>query len=233
MAPLWTCDLVKTFFTIFVLPCRLAQATQERTDLYAKQGRGSQFTSKEERDKWIKKELKSLDQAINDKKRQIAAINKDLEDTETNKEKNLEQYTVCSFFLKTITKRYPMIWWGHFVFIPQFLEMGYLKNAQRISFKLEMNWYKCCGHRSMSLWPYKTHSTINPVFFCQLIQFPTTVTLSNEEVSNILINMYVNCNWLAYNCKVVTVFHLKWIHIVSCRTVNLFFIFKEHFNATY
>lgn len=73
---------------------RLAQATQERTDLYAKQGRGSQFTSKEERDKWIKKELKSLDQAINDKKRQIAAIHKDLEDTEMNKEKNLEQYNV-------------------------------------------------------------------------------------------------------------------------------------------
>lgn len=72
----------------------MAQATQERTDLYAKQGRGSQFTSKEERDKWIKKELKSLDQAINDKKRQIAAIHKDLEDTETNKEKNLEQYNV-------------------------------------------------------------------------------------------------------------------------------------------
>lgn len=72
----------------------MAQATQERTDLYAKQGRGSQFTSKEERDKWIKKELKSLDQAINDKKRQIAAIHKDLEDTEANKEKNLEQYTV-------------------------------------------------------------------------------------------------------------------------------------------
>ncbi|MEQ2198188.1 hypothetical protein XENOCAPTIV_009087, partial [Xenoophorus captivus] len=70
----------------------LAQATQERTDLYAKQGRGSQFTSKEERDKWIKKELKSLDQAINDKKRQIAAIHKDLEDTEMNKEKNLEHY---------------------------------------------------------------------------------------------------------------------------------------------
>lgn len=42
----------------------------------------------------IKKELKSLDQAINDKKRQIAAIHKDLEDTETNKEKNLEQYSV-------------------------------------------------------------------------------------------------------------------------------------------
>lgn len=71
---------------------RLAQATQERTDLYAKQGRGSQFTSKEERDKWIKKELKSLDQAINDKKRQIATISKDLEESEANKEKNQEQY---------------------------------------------------------------------------------------------------------------------------------------------
>ncbi len=80
---------------------RLAQATQERTDLYAKQGRGSQFTSKEERDKWIKKELKSLDQAINDKKRQIAAINKDLEDTEANKERNLEQYSVRLGYVKT------------------------------------------------------------------------------------------------------------------------------------
>lgn len=93
---MWTCGLVYKVFTPSVVPSpsRLAQATQERTDLYAKQGRGSQFTSKEERDKWIKKELKSLDQAINDKKRQIAAIHKDLEDTETNKEKNLEQYSV-------------------------------------------------------------------------------------------------------------------------------------------
>jgi structural maintenance of chromosome 3 (chondroitin sulfate proteoglycan 6) len=88
--------------------CRLAQATQERTDLYAKQGRGSQFTSKEERDKWIKKELKSLDQAINDKKRQIAAIHKDLEDTEANKEKNLEQYNVRTLtigFVEIFKKR--------------------------------------------------------------------------------------------------------------------------------
>ncbi|CAH2322529.1 structural maintenance of chromosomes 3 [Pelobates cultripes] len=84
---------------------RLAQATQERTDLYAKQGRGSQFTSKEERDKWIKKELKSLDQAINDKKRQIAAINKDLEDTEANKEKNLEQYTKLDQDLNEVKAR--------------------------------------------------------------------------------------------------------------------------------
>ncbi|MBZ3876838.1 Structural maintenance of chromosomes protein 3 [Sciurus carolinensis] len=84
---------------------RLAQATQERTDLYAKQGRGSQFTSKEERDKWIKKELKSLDQAINDKKRQIAAIHKDLEDTEANKEKNLEQYNKLDQDLNEVKAR--------------------------------------------------------------------------------------------------------------------------------
>uniref|UniRef100_A0A8C9Z1J8 Structural maintenance of chromosomes protein n=1 Tax=Sander lucioperca TaxID=283035 RepID=A0A8C9Z1J8_SANLU len=84
---------------------RLAQATQERTDLYAKQGRGSQFTSKEERDKWIKKELKSLDQAINDKKRQITAIHKDLEDTETNKEKNLEQYSKLDQDLNEVKTR--------------------------------------------------------------------------------------------------------------------------------
>uniref|UniRef100_H2MKB0 Structural maintenance of chromosomes protein 3 n=1 Tax=Oryzias latipes TaxID=8090 RepID=H2MKB0_ORYLA len=84
---------------------RLAQATQERTDLYAKQGRGSQFTSKEERDKWIKKELKSLDQAINDKKRQIAAIHKDLEDTEANKEKNLEQYNKLDQDLNEVKTR--------------------------------------------------------------------------------------------------------------------------------
>ncbi|KAJ3614725.1 hypothetical protein NHX12_018296 [Muraenolepis orangiensis] len=84
---------------------RLAQATQERTDLYAKQGRGSQFTSKEERDKWIKKELKSLDQAITDKKRQIATIHKDLEDTETCKEKNLEQYNKLDQDLNEVKTR--------------------------------------------------------------------------------------------------------------------------------
>uniref|UniRef100_A0A8C1RHK5 Structural maintenance of chromosomes 3 n=1 Tax=Cyprinus carpio TaxID=7962 RepID=A0A8C1RHK5_CYPCA len=84
---------------------RLAQATQERTDLYAKQGSGSQFTSKEERDKWIKKELKSLDQAINDKKRQIAAIHKDLEDTEANKERNLEQYSKLDQDLNEVKTR--------------------------------------------------------------------------------------------------------------------------------
>lgn len=40
---------------------------QKRKELYAKQGRGSQFKSKEDRDKWIQTELKSLVKQIRDK----------------------------------------------------------------------------------------------------------------------------------------------------------------------
>ncbi|XP_055303831.1 structural maintenance of chromosomes protein 3 [Sitodiplosis mosellana] len=40
---------------------------QKRKELYAKQGRGSQFKSKEDRDKWIQTELKSLAKQIKDK----------------------------------------------------------------------------------------------------------------------------------------------------------------------
>lgn len=36
----------------------LALKEQKRKELYAKQGRGTQFTSKEDRDKWIQNELK-------------------------------------------------------------------------------------------------------------------------------------------------------------------------------
>lgn len=34
---------------------RLQSCEQRRTDLFSKQGRGTQFHSKEERDSWIKK----------------------------------------------------------------------------------------------------------------------------------------------------------------------------------
>ncbi|GAB6024529.1 hypothetical protein CHUAL_009682 [Chamberlinius hualienensis] len=57
----------------------LALKEQKRKELYAKQGRGSQFTSKEERDKWIQKELKSLSRAIRDKKEQIERLQEDLQ----------------------------------------------------------------------------------------------------------------------------------------------------------
>ncbi|KAJ8930744.1 hypothetical protein NQ314_016416 [Rhamnusium bicolor] len=46
----------------------LALKEQKRKELYAKQGRGSQFTSKDDRDRWIQQELKSLNKQLKDKK---------------------------------------------------------------------------------------------------------------------------------------------------------------------
>ena len=57
----------------------LALKEQKRKELYAKQGRGSQFTSRDQRDDWIKKELKSLNKQIKDKTEQIAKLTQDLE----------------------------------------------------------------------------------------------------------------------------------------------------------
>merc|ERR1711892_1195256 len=51
---------------------------QKRKELYAKQGRGSQFTSKAQRDEWIKKELKSLNKQIKDKTEQIDRLDGEL-----------------------------------------------------------------------------------------------------------------------------------------------------------
>lgn len=58
---------------------QLALAEQRRKELYAKQGRGNQFTSVQERDRWITKELKSLNKAIRDKDEQIRRLREDLE----------------------------------------------------------------------------------------------------------------------------------------------------------
>ncbi|XP_074642175.1 structural maintenance of chromosomes protein 3-like [Tubulanus polymorphus] len=57
---------------------QLAIADQRRKELYAKQGRGNQFTSQDERDNWIKKELRSLTKAIKDKEEQIKKLQEDL-----------------------------------------------------------------------------------------------------------------------------------------------------------
>ncbi len=51
---------------------------QKRSELYAKQGRGSQFTSKGERDKWIQTELKALQRNVQDKRVQIERLREDL-----------------------------------------------------------------------------------------------------------------------------------------------------------
>ena len=50
---------------------RLQACEQRRTELFAKQGRGNQFTTREDRDKWIRKELKSLNKSIKDKDEQV------------------------------------------------------------------------------------------------------------------------------------------------------------------
>ncbi|KAJ8025935.1 Structural maintenance of chromosomes protein 3 [Holothuria leucospilota] len=57
---------------------RLQQCEQRRAELFAKQGRGNQFTTREERDKWIKKELKSLQKSIKDKDEQINRLHEDI-----------------------------------------------------------------------------------------------------------------------------------------------------------
>ena len=70
--------------------CRLALNEQRRKELYAKQGRGNQFTSREDRDRWILKELKALNKAIKDKEDQIKRLKEDLE----NDQKKAKQLDV-------------------------------------------------------------------------------------------------------------------------------------------
>ncbi|XP_072027015.1 structural maintenance of chromosomes protein 3-like isoform X1 [Amphiura filiformis] len=57
---------------------RLQACEQRRTELFAKQGRGNQFTTREDRDKWIRKELKSLNKSIKDKDEQISRQREDI-----------------------------------------------------------------------------------------------------------------------------------------------------------
>merc|ERR1719412_2911258 len=74
----------------------LALKEQKRKELYAKQGRGSQFTSKGQRDEWIQKELKSLNKQIKDKGDQIEKLGHDLKREASRKielEKKIEEAT--------------------------------------------------------------------------------------------------------------------------------------------
>jgi len=51
----------------------LAKAEQRRKELYAKQSRGNQFQTREQRDGWIRKELKGLDKALKQKQEQVSS----------------------------------------------------------------------------------------------------------------------------------------------------------------
>ncbi|XP_055912358.1 structural maintenance of chromosomes protein 3 [Eupeodes corollae] len=66
----------------------LALKEQKRKELYAKQGRGSQFASRSERDKWIQTELKSLNKQIKDKINHNTKLLDDLK-RDANAEKEL------------------------------------------------------------------------------------------------------------------------------------------------
>lgn len=74
---------------------RLALKEQKRKELYAKQGRGSQFTSKEERDTWIQKELRSLQKALKDKNEQIVRLTEDIAKDAKKKEDLDKRLLVC------------------------------------------------------------------------------------------------------------------------------------------
>ncbi|CAF4098415.1 unnamed protein product, partial [Adineta steineri] len=65
-------------------------AEEKRKELFAKRGRGNQFNSKEDRDKWIRSELKSLTKAIHDKREQMQRLKTELED-ETIKSHEIEE----------------------------------------------------------------------------------------------------------------------------------------------
>ena len=78
-----------------MLLIRLKVAEQRRKELYAKQGRGNQFRNREERDSWIKNELKTLQRGIRDKDTQIANLKEDIEATRRNQQE-LEATTSVS-----------------------------------------------------------------------------------------------------------------------------------------
>lgn len=58
---------------------RMKTCERRRTELYAKQGRKNQFTSAEERDRWITEEKNSLSVSVANKESQIAAIRADVQ----------------------------------------------------------------------------------------------------------------------------------------------------------
>ena len=53
---------------------------QKRSEIYAKQGRSTRFSKKEERDEWIRNELKIIKKAVQDKKLLSGKIRNELVD---------------------------------------------------------------------------------------------------------------------------------------------------------
>lgn len=76
------------------LGSRLKGCEQRRSELFAKQGRGQQFSSVQERDVWIKKEAKSLSTSIQSKDEQIRKVRHEVEELKqkvVNQEQELKE----------------------------------------------------------------------------------------------------------------------------------------------
>eukprot|EP00794_Sanderia_malayensis_P002478 gene2478-2853_t len=69
---------------------QLKTKEQRREDLYAKQGRGSEFKTRDERDQWIKKELSSLSKHILVKQQKVSRI-ADEEDAVRNRLQQIKE----------------------------------------------------------------------------------------------------------------------------------------------
>ena len=64
----------------------MAACEQRRSQLFSKQGRTSQFRSKEQRDEWINNELRSLKNYISTKESQILGLRAAVEQLNTSKD---------------------------------------------------------------------------------------------------------------------------------------------------
>lgn len=76
------------------LGSRLKGCEQRRSELFAKQGRGQQFSSVQERDVWIKKEAKSLSSSIQSKDEQTRKLRCEVEELKqkvANQEQELKE----------------------------------------------------------------------------------------------------------------------------------------------
>lgn len=66
---------------------KLSDAEHRRKELYAKQGRGNQFQSKQQRDEWIKNQMRGLNKAIKDKENTISRLKEEIRKDETRDNK--------------------------------------------------------------------------------------------------------------------------------------------------
>lgn len=86
-------------------------AEQRRKELYAKQGRGNQFRNREERDTWIKSELKTLQRGIQDKETQIVNLREEI-DVSKNNQQELEAEISVRFLTENLLVCFPWRWWS-------------------------------------------------------------------------------------------------------------------------